>query len=74
MAMMAGLLSPMGTKTPKPIDGKKPEKRPLKGCKEYYFNSGGITTNDEYVFKCFAINDKNAIRKFNNWKANGMVS
>lgn len=39
------------------------------GCKEYFFNSAGefSTTKmlkTECVFTCYAINDKNAIKKF----------
>lgn len=46
-------------------------KRPPNGCKEYFFNSNGEYSTkqmlkSETVFKCFAVNDKNAIRKFNN--------
>ena len=47
--------------------------KPPNGCKEYFFNSSGefSTTKmlkTECVFKCFAINDKNALRKFTKWK------
>jgi len=40
------------------------------GCKEYFFNSlGEFSTTKmlkaECVFTCYAINDKNAIKKFN---------
>jgi hypothetical protein len=46
---------------------------PPKGAKEYFFNSVGEFSTEkmlrtETVFKCFAINDKNAVRKFNQWK------
>ena len=51
------------------------QKRPAKGCKEYFFNKQGKFYNgegrpmlrSESVFYCHATNDKNAIRKFNNW-------
>lgn len=51
------------------------QKRPAKGCKEYFFNKQGKFYNgegrpmlkSETVFYCHANNDKNAIRKFNNW-------
>jgi hypothetical protein len=55
------------------IDYPKQEKiiieRPPKGAKEYFFNSLGEFSTEkmlrsECVFKCFAINDKNAKRKF----------
>lgn len=43
------------------------------GCKTYFFNSSGEFTNgsmrkDECVFVCHAVNDKNAIKKFNKFK------
>jgi hypothetical protein len=53
------------------------EKRPYvpTGSKEYFFNEQGEFSTermrkDETVFKCIAINDKNAIRKFERWKIN----
>lgn len=50
--------------------------RPPSGTKEYFFNDQGefATTGtrpmlrSETVFWCYAINDKNAKRKFNVWK------
>jgi hypothetical protein len=47
------------------------EPKTPKGAKEYFFNSYGEFSNDgtlrsEIVFKCYAINDKNALRKYNN--------
>jgi hypothetical protein len=50
------------------------EPQPPKGTKEYFFNSVGEFSTEqmlktETVFKCFAINDKNAIRKFNAYKS-----
>jgi hypothetical protein len=52
---------------------RKVEPIPPKGTKEYFFNIEGEFSTErmlktECVFKCFATNDKNAIRKFNNWK------
>lgn len=49
------------------------EPMPPSGTKTYFFNEmGEFSTDrmrrDECVFKCFAINDKNAIRKFKVWK------
>ena len=46
---------------------------PPAGCKEYFFNEQGEFScssmrKDECVFKCFAINDKNAKRKFERWR------
>jgi len=46
--------------------------KPPKGCKEYFFDKdGNIVECDEshgddsvVIFKCWAINDKNAIRKY----------
>ena len=43
-----------------------------KGCKEYWFDIDGCYPNwagrDQVVFKCIAISEKSAIRKFNKWK------
>jgi hypothetical protein len=46
---------------------------PPAGTKTYFFNElGEFSTEqmrkDECVFKCFAINDKNAKRKFERWR------
>lgn len=46
---------------------------PPKGTKEYWFNEDGeFSTShmrkDEVVFKCVAINDKNATKKYEKWK------
>lgn len=46
--------------------------RPPIGTKEYFFNQYGDFSTEsmlksEVVFKCWASNDKNAIRKFNKW-------
>ena len=41
------------------------------GCKEYFFNSLGdfINYNDGvYHFKCVAMSDKSAIKKFEKWR------
>lgn len=48
-----------------------PKKSPIpKGCKEYSFNQDGkfTTIESEIVFKCVAINEKSAIKKFNRTK------
>lgn len=47
---------------------------PQPGQKTYFFNDLGEFDNnkmrrDECVFKCFALNDKNAIKKFNKFKS-----
>ena len=50
---------------------------PPRGTKEYFFNDKGEFASknmqpmckDEAVFWCYAINDSNAIRKFNKFKA-----
>jgi hypothetical protein len=48
-----------------------PKQPPIpKGCKEYFFNSLGdfLNYNDGvYSFKCVAISDKSAIKKFQKW-------
>jgi len=54
----------------------KPKNKPIpKGCKEYMFNKhGGFSTEkmrrDEVVFKCIALNDKSAKKKFSEWESN----
>ena len=52
-------------------DDYRPLKEPPipKGTQEYFFNANGEYSTshmrrDECIFKCFAINDKNAIKKF----------
>jgi hypothetical protein len=45
-----------------------PKKSPLpKGCKEYSFNQDGnfTTIESEIIFKCVAISEKSAIKKYN---------
>jgi len=47
---------------------------PPAGTKEYWFNAQGEFSSermrrDETVFTCYAINDKNALRKYNKWKS-----
>lgn len=51
-----------------------PEEVAPAGTKTYWFDAfGNFSTEkmrrDEVVFKCFAINDKNAQRKYNSWKS-----
>ena len=48
------------------------EKPAPKGAKQYFFNSQGEFSTEqmlkeECVFKCVAINDKSAIKKFQKW-------
>jgi hypothetical protein len=48
--------------------------KPPTGTKEYFFNSSGEFSTEsmlkeDVVFKCCAINDKNAVRKFKRWQA-----
>lgn len=45
---------------------------PPKGTKEYFFNEDGEFSTEsmkksECIFTCFAVNDRNALRKFYNW-------
>ena len=47
-------------------------KCPPSGTKEYFFNNDGEFSTDhmlktECVFVCFAVNDRNALRKWYNW-------
>lgn len=46
--------------------------KPPRGTSEYFFNamgefSTGQMLKEDVVFYCYAINDKNAIKKFNRW-------
>jgi|688.fasta_scaffold300988_2 hypothetical protein len=79
MAMMYGLAAmmaydPMTNKVySEKVDRPPIIPKPPNGSKEYFFNSSGefSTTRmlkTECVFKCFAVNDKNALRKFTKWK------
>ena len=52
---------------------RKPIDRPHSGQKEYFFREDGTFENERqteinYVFTCFAINDKNALKKYKHWK------
>lgn len=57
---------------PKPKPTRKPKQDKLKpGQKWYYFfNEFNYSTKlrEGYIFKCKAMNEKNAIRKFKNWE------
>jgi hypothetical protein len=71
MAMMAGNTSMVERETPK--GKRKIQKGDVipKGLKEYYFSIDGSFLNErtpDCVFSCYAINSKNAIRKFNKRK------
>jgi hypothetical protein len=52
------------------------ERTPPPGCSEYAFNNSGKFSRDGFpkmlradvAFKCIALNDRNARRKFSNWK------
>lgn len=52
-----------------------PKEPPVpKGVKTYWFDEQGNFSSvqmrkDEVVFKCVAINDKNAIKKYKRWRA-----
>ena len=70
--MMAMALALHGYEQPMPIEKRTRPKLdiPPQGTKQYFFNAIGEFSNtqmrkDECVFICYAINDKNAIRKFN---------
>lgn len=75
-----GHSSPYAPDTPK--EKRKlilPLPKPPKGSIENWFRIDGTLLNEknkermlktETVFKTFAINDKNTIRKFNQWKQN----
>jgi hypothetical protein len=75
MAMMSGEDFPMDYSPIKKPKTKKPlEEKPQNGQFHYWFRSDGTFLSEKQgermlkedcVFKCFAINDKNAIKKFN---------
>jgi hypothetical protein len=84
MAMMYGILAYAAstggnpiydTEESKPKESKPKEikRKPPKGCKEYFFTEGGecftVRYEDtEFVFSCYAINIKSAVKKFNRWQ------
>ena len=61
------------------ISGIPIQTKPANGCKEYWFTDDGRyhngnnnherITKAETVYYCHASNDRNAIRKFNNFKS-----
>jgi hypothetical protein len=60
--------------SPFSVSGRRPEAPIPKGCKLYFFDQdGAFSTNanrkDLCVFKCIAVNERNAKNKFNKWKA-----
>jgi len=76
MAMMAMMSESIGKESnPREYSPSNNEpKEPIipKGCKQYHFTrSGRFDTTEnmwndiDYIFSCFASNDKNAIKKFN---------
>lgn len=74
-ALIEGMNTPLGNnsfgRNIKDIDLSKKEPPIPKGCQEYFFNTLGDYTNHNdglYDFKCIAINEKSAIKKFNKWK------
>lgn len=80
MAMMYGLAAmmaydPTTNKIYKErVDSSPIIPKPPSGTREYFFNQNGEFSNtrmlkSECVFKCNAINDKNAYRKFTKWKS-----
>lgn len=63
----------VGDDNPKSLTQRPKKNTQPKGTKTYFFNSDGEFSTErmlktETVFICYAINDKNAIRKFNKWK------
>ena len=69
-AIMDGNMNRQGFHSEETILPKEPVQP--KGTKEYLFNIDGELPNQanikSVVFKCFALNDKNAIKKFKKWK------
>jgi hypothetical protein len=60
------------TSSPTSFSGTKFKGRP-KGTKEYSFTTDGICDterqdNQYYVYTCYALNEKNAIKKYKSWK------
>ncbi len=75
IAAMVSMSGPNIMDIRKPVLELPPEdfEEPYPGQKTYFFNAGGEFNNNkmlrtECVFKCFAINDKNAERKFLKFK------
>lgn len=78
MALMSEDMYPMSEEQyneSKPVEFRPThhEPKPKKGQKTYFFNKFGHFDNGEMlksecVFQCFAINAKNAIKKFKKWK------
>ena len=74
-ALMADLNSPLDRNSksdlrPENIDVSPKEPIIPKGAKAYYFDEVGNCLYDvkhTAVFKCIAINEKSAIKKFNRW-------
>ena len=80
IAMMYGLMAYATSTGDNPIydtEESKPKEikpKPPKGCKEYFFTEGGECFTVKYedtnfVFSCYAINIKNAVKKFKRWQA-----
>lgn len=80
MAMVGAMLSSMAQTSEREYyeNEQKPNKEPIvpKGHIHYWFRIDGTFLNEkqsermkkeECVFKCFALNDKNAIKKFRKW-------
>lgn len=78
MAMMAAMMDdvsyPKQNKGREFIPQEEKEPKQPKGTLHYWFRNDGSFINEnnerrmfksECVFKCFALNDKNAIKKFN---------
>lgn len=74
-SMMASQQGNHSMKEELEVDPREPiyrQPKPPKGAKDYFFNEKGEFSTErmlktECVFKCFARDDKNAKRKFNNW-------
>ena len=71
---MKEIENPIQRKRKKEIDfNRKIEEVKPKGVQEYFFTENGMFSNIEIArvelfYKCFALNDKNAIRKFNAYR------
>lgn len=77
MVMLGGFGSPLGEQYNEPKrmepEPEEPVLIPPPGTKIYYFDDAGRQliepSSNSVAFKCFAINYKNAQRKFEKWKS-----
>lgn len=80
IAAMYGMMAAFSVNDDNPMfasEKKEPvmiQPKPPTGTKEYFFKEDGECftvgyKDTDFVFKCYAINYKNAVRKFKRWQA-----